>query len=294
MQQDAKQPTTPPTHPQVRTGYVTVDGLRIHYREAGAGPVLLLLHGWPTHSGLYREMIPRLAAHRRVVAIDLPGAGRSDKPINVRYSFSFYESVLSGFLNAVGVDEDGPVGLVVHDLGGPVGLHWAASNPGRLSELAVLNTLVFPELHWTVKAFVAALSLPGLRGLATRPAAVRATLRFGVNDRSRITDEVARSYSDVYQTRQARRALQKAGSELSAKGFARLERLLAQVEAQHTPTALIYGARDRVLPDVARTMRRLQDRWPHASSTALPDVGHFLQEDAPERVNAALLAFVGR
>ena len=68
-----------------------------------------------------------IAERNRVLAIDLPGFGGSDKPLGVRYGFELFERTLDGFLAALGVEE---VGLAVHDLGGPVGLHWAVQRPG--------------------------------------------------------------------------------------------------------------------------------------------------------------------
>src|SRR5688500_3256839 len=119
--------------------HVDVDGHRIAYREAGAGPVVLLVHGWPTSSYLWRNVMPAVAARHRVVALDLPGFGASDKPTDVRYNFAFFDSVFDGFLGALGID--GKVALGVHDLGGPLGLHWASQNPERLWALALFNTL---------------------------------------------------------------------------------------------------------------------------------------------------------
>ena len=76
---------------------VEVDGLRIHYLEAGTGPAVLLLHGWPTSAFLWRNTLHPLAETHRVIALDLPGFGGSDKP-DASYSFRFHERVLEGFL----------------------------------------------------------------------------------------------------------------------------------------------------------------------------------------------------
>src|ERR1700722_19545561 len=141
------------------SAHVEVDGLRLHYLTAGSGsgaPVLLL-HGWPTSSFLWRNVMPAIAAHRRVIALDLPGFGRSSKPLDASYSFRFYRRALDGFLGALGIDR---IGLAVHDLGGPVGLSWAMLEPARRERLALLNTIVYPELSWAVIAFGAACRLP--------------------------------------------------------------------------------------------------------------------------------------
>jgi pimeloyl-ACP methyl ester carboxylesterase len=75
-----------------------VDGLRLAYRELGDGPPVLLLHGWPTSSFLWREVMKPIARANRVVALDLPGFGASDKPVGIRYGFDFFGHALDLFL----------------------------------------------------------------------------------------------------------------------------------------------------------------------------------------------------
>jgi haloalkane dehalogenase len=118
---------------------VKANGTTLAYRELGSGPPVVLLHGWPTSSYLWRNVMPAIAHANRVVAPDLPGFGGSDKPPAAAYDFDFFEAALDGLLEALGIDE---LGLAVHDLGGPVGVHWTLKRPGRVTRLALLNTLV--------------------------------------------------------------------------------------------------------------------------------------------------------
>lgn len=117
---------------------VRVGDLGLHSTESGSdrGAPVVLLRGWPTSAALWRHALPHIGAHRRVIALDLPGFGRSDKPLDRRYSWSFFGGVLSGFLDALGLDR---VGLVVHDMGGPVGMHWAVTNRERVTDLVLMN-----------------------------------------------------------------------------------------------------------------------------------------------------------
>src|SRR5690349_18397922 len=136
------------------------NGLTIAYREAGPhheGPAVLLVHGWPTSSYLWRNVIPIVAGHRRVVALDLPGFGASDKPIDVRYTFDFFDEAIDGIADGLGLGRVIPVG---HDLGGPIALRWALNHPGRTAGLVLLNTLVYPEFSDAVRQFVADLGMP--------------------------------------------------------------------------------------------------------------------------------------
>lgn len=272
----------------MQSHHIQLDDLRLHYLEAGSGPPVLFLHGWPTHAQLWRHVLPAVAPHRRAIALDLPGFGASDKPLDASYSFRFYDDVLTRFLDAMKIDR---LGLVVHDLGGPVGLHWAAGNVSRITELGVLNTLAFAKLSWAVYAFVIAARLPGFSHLLRSQWGLRASMRFGVKDKSRITDEIAEIYQRPFRDAAAGKALVKAAYGLHPKGFETIEAALPKF---NVPTRLLYGEADRILPDVARTMARLHEIWPHAELSSIPDCGHFLQEDRPDEVAQALAAFFAR
>jgi len=266
--------------------HVTVNNLRIHYTEAGFGPPVLLIHGFPTSSHLWRNVIPELAKTHRAIAIDLPGYGLSDKPLDVTYDFAFFENVLEGFLDALGI---GDTALPVHDLGGPIGLFWAVRHPERVQQLVILNTLVYPETSWAVKLFLMALRTPGVRDYLVSPKGLVASMKFGVVHKDRLTREVLTPYTAPFQEAPARKALIKAGSGLSIKGLAEIAQKLPTLEA---PVRIIYGENDRALPDVAKTMQRVKQDLPGAEVTSLPKCGHFLQEDEPERVGQLMAEFL--
>ncbi len=268
-------------------GQRTVEGLRLCYREAGEGDPVLLLHGWPTSADLWRNVMPPMAARCRVIAVDLPGFGRSDKPLDVSYSFRFFDRILDGFLAQLGVDR---LGLVVHDLGGPVGLHWACQRLERLDRLAVLNTLVYPQLSWAAKAFVVSAGLPGLRDLLTSPWGLERALRVGVVEPGRLAEDAVSTFQAPFADRSSRRALARAGTGLHPDGLATIARCLPRFEG---PVRIVYGAQDRILPDIADTVARLRVDLPQAEVTSLPDCGHFLQEERPAHLGELLASFFG-
>jgi len=266
--------------------YTQVNNLRLHYLEAGEGDPILLLHGFPTSSHLWRNVMPELAKTHRAIAIDLPGYGLSDKPLDVRYDYDFYADILDGFLDALDI---GDTHLCVHDLGGPVGLYWAIQNPGRVPKLVILNTLVYPETSWAVKLFLIAMKTPGVRDFLVSPKGIVGAMQFGAANKARLNREVLTPYTAPFESPAARKALIKAGSGLGLRGLAKIARELPGYE---TSIRLIYGEKDRVLPDVAKTMARLQRARPEAELTALPNCGHFLQEDDPERVGQLIAEFL--
>lgn len=269
--------------------FVEVEGMRIHYTEHGEGDPVLLLHGWPTSAYLWRKIAPIVGRGRRAIAIDLPGFGHSDKPPAASYSFRFHAHVLDGFLEAVGAP--GRIGLAVHDLGGPIGLYWASQNRERVERLAVLNTLAYARPSLAVVAFVASVRIPGVRSYMTSQSGLRFAMRLGVHDRSRLSDETIAAYLAPFTGDDAREALRRAAYGLHPKGFRDIERWLPEVEV---PVRIVYGKRDRILPDVRRTMERIAgDVKGPVEVTVLSDCGHFCQEERPTEIGDALSAFFG-
>jgi pimeloyl-ACP methyl ester carboxylesterase len=155
------------------TTYTTaeVDGLNIFYREAGPrdGPVILLLHGFPSSSRMYEPLLQRLADRYRLIAPDLPGFGHSSAPApgQFRYSFEHLAEVIAGFVRRLGLER---YTLFVQDYGGPVGLRLAQALPQRVAGLIVQNAVCHEEglgpLWETRRAF--------WRDRATHEAALRA------------------------------------------------------------------------------------------------------------------------
>jgi pimeloyl-ACP methyl ester carboxylesterase len=262
-----------------------VNGLGLAYRELGSGPPVLLLHGWPTSSFLWREVMPPIARGNRVLALDLPGFGGSDKPLDARYDFEFFSRAIDGFLAAAGVDR---VALAGHDLGGPIAVRWALDHPERVTRLALLNTLLYPDFDPTVMEFVTTLANPDSREQLTSADGLEYVMRLGLADESALTEEVVAGVVEPFADADARVVLAKAGIELQPDGFAEIGRRMGELAM---PVRVVYGEQDRVLPDVAQTMARVKRDVPHAEVTSIPDVGHFLQEEAGPEVGEVLAAF---
>ncbi|OZG72286.1 hypothetical protein BTA51_16230 [Hahella sp. CCB-MM4] len=273
---------------EILSQYTNVDQLRIHYLEAvpvedDELPPILLIHGFPTSSYLWRNIMPALAARRRVIAIDLPGYGASDKPLNVSYSFRFYQRVIDGFLDNLGITD---INLVVHDIGGPIGVYWAVHQAERVRSLVLLNTLVFSDFSWAVMAFLFCCKLPGVRHLLSSPWGLKYSMYIGMLNHDRITNEMIQNIQQPFVDKLARKALLQAGAGLVPEGFKDMENKLSRLTM---PVRIINGTKDRILPDMPSTAKRIKDILPQTTVTSLPHCGHFLQEDDPVQV-AALLA----
>jgi haloalkane dehalogenase len=118
--------------------YVDQDGLRMHYLDEGSGPAVLLLHGEPTWSYLYRTVIPELVPAARAIAPDYFGFGRSDKPLRIEdYSYDFHVRSIERLADELDLRD---ATVVVQDWGGPIGLRLAVERPDRIGKLVIMNT----------------------------------------------------------------------------------------------------------------------------------------------------------
>ncbi|MDJ0945984.1 MAG: haloalkane dehalogenase [Kiloniellales bacterium] len=140
--QDAKPSYRPPLSADFpyESRFVEVLGSRIYYIEAGQGAPILLLHGNPTSSYLWRNVIPFLEPHGRVIAPDLIGFGRSDKP-DIGYTFVEHRAYVAGFIAALGLEG---LTLVLHDWGSALGFDYAMRSNGRVRAIAFMEALVPP------------------------------------------------------------------------------------------------------------------------------------------------------
>lgn len=139
-QPQAASNVVPSGHQQVRYHTVAIDGVDLFYREAGpkTAPVVLLLHGFPTSSHMFRNLIPALADHYRVIAPDYPGFGRSAMPDRERFAYTFdnYAALVEKLTERVGAER---YALYVFDYGAPVGFRLATRHPERVTALVVQN-----------------------------------------------------------------------------------------------------------------------------------------------------------
>jgi haloalkane dehalogenase len=261
---------------------VEIDGRNVHFVDAGAGFPLVLVHGSPTSSFLFRHQIAALLGKFRIIAPDLPGFGRSDAPPGGA-GLEQQASVLRGLLDHLGL---GQYALVGHDWGGPIGMAAAIRKPDEVRRLVLVNTTLRPDWRppWYWRGYTAPLLgdllLVGLnafgRGLPTMMRAAR--------DRS-----VHARYLDPSRRIDSRRTFI-ALERLS--GYRPLmEKVVEALPGMKVPTLILWG-----LPDAyfrSPEEERLHALLPHAKLQPLPEAGHFPQEDAPEAVTQALLDFFG-
>jgi haloalkane dehalogenase len=272
---------------------VAVGDRRMHVMTAGDGPAVLMLHGNPTWGFLWRRVVAALGDHRlRLVLPDLVGLGLSDKPRDPRaHTLDNHAIWLERLVEALGLDRFVFVG---HDWGGPIGLRMLATRPERAAGLVLLNTVAGPPRPGSrPTAFHRLANLPLVSTLLFRVGGLpQRALHRAQGDPRSIRGDVARAY---------RWPLRGLARNVAPLALARmvpttqehpsiepLRRTQGFVESYRGPAAIVWGDRDPVL---ARALGRLQRMLPAASVTHT-DGGHFLQEEVPEAIAAAVHSVV--
>jgi haloalkane dehalogenase len=268
---------------------VTVlDGLRMHVVDEGEGAPVLLLHGEPTSSYLWRNVIPPLVANGyRAIAPDLIGFGRSDKPEDVGwYSYDRHVASIEQLVGALGLDG---ITLVVHDWGGPIGLRFAVEHEELVDRLVILDTGIGggrpPSEMWlrfreTVRRL----------GSAIEPARL---VESGTVDG--LSDEVRAAYSAPYPTPGSKAGVlafpELVPAEPDHPNAAPMNRVRDGLRSWRKPALVVWGAEDAALPPTLA--HGFADLIPGAGEPVVVDgAGHFLQEDRPDEVAAAILRFL--
>lgn len=255
--------------------------------EQGNGDPVVLLHGVPVSSYLYRRVVPELAQRGlRGIAFDFPGLGLAERPDDFDYAWSGLASWTAAAIDALGIER---CHLVVHDIGGPVGFEWAIRNPERVVSLTALNTLVdAASFHrpWPMHPF----SLGGvgevwLRSMV-RPAFRQIYYLVGIGDRSAVPREEVDAHHALLKRGDGGRAFLKImrGFELSE---AKERFFLDGLADRPYPAQVVWGERDTMLG--ASRREAVQRALGVETATLLP-AKHFLQEDQAPAVAAAIAA----
>jgi pimeloyl-ACP methyl ester carboxylesterase len=256
-------------------------GLRSFVLERGSGEPVVLMHGLPVSSFVYRKLAPLLADKGlRAVAFDLPGLGLAERPGEFDYSWSGLARWTGEAIEALEVER---CHLVVHDLGGPVGFEWAIGHPERVLSLTVMNTWGWVEGFrriWTMQL----LAIPAIGEAwfaAARPPVARWLFyRQGIADRSATPSHEVDAHLALARLGDGGRALLKIvrGFELTAEK----EQLFRDGlrDARH-PSQIVWGERDSAFPESHRLA--LQEILGIERPILLP-ARHFLQEDHAQAV----------
>jgi haloalkane dehalogenase len=275
--------------------YHHVNGFEMHFVDEGRGEPIVLIHGDPTWGYLYRTFISILSQRRRCIVPDHMGMGKSGTPRDpYPYRLRHHVANLEALLLHLDLHQ---MTLVLHDWGGPVGLGFATRHPDRIKRLVLMNTWAcapwpggpLPRLLELIRSergekFVLEKNgylEPALVGTTHRP--------------ENLTKTVLDAYRAPFPTPESRLALLCWSRDIPVQetdpSYPEMKRIEeGLVRFTGTPTLLVWGMRDPVLPEsVLRTWQRI---YPQATAAEIEDASHFLQEDAPERIVLCIEEFL--
>ncbi|MBV1691527.1 alpha/beta hydrolase [Novosphingobium sp. G106] len=287
----AKAPVT------VHYRYATIDGVKVFYREAGPadGPVVLLLHGFPTSSHMFRNLIPALADRYRVIAPDYPGFGQSDAPDHTRFAYTFqhYADIVDSLMGQLKAER---YAMYVMDYGAPVGYRLALKHPERVSGFIVQNGNAYEEglrEFWNpIKAYWAdgsQKSREALYNLVT-PEITRFQYTDGMSDVSRISPDnwvIDQAGLD----RPGNRDIQMDLFRDYGTNVPLYPKFQAMFRERKPPMLIVWGKNDKIFPEEGAHpyLRDVPDAELH-----ILDTGHFAMEDRFDVIEPLIRDFLDR
>ena len=270
---------------------VQLHGQPVSYFRAGEGPPIVLIHGITSSARTWREVMPGLAEKHTVIALDLPGHGRSGKPRS-DYSLGNYASGIRDLLSVLDI---GRVTVVGHSLGGGVAMQFGYQFPNRLARLVLVDS---GGLGNEVALYLRAATLPGAEYVI--PVLFSSPARFTARAVGRALGWLGVKSSA--NTRGLTEGMESLGDSDTRRAFVHTARSVIDPRGQRVdardrlylsegvPTMLIWGEKDRVIPMTHG--QQAHELMPHSRFEILPGAGHFSHNDDPERFVALLSEFI--
>ena len=267
--------------------FLDLDGARIHYVDEGAGETILLLHGNPTWSFLYRKIIAGLADEFRCVALDYPGYGMSTAPPGYRYTPREHSTVVERFVDHLGLTD---LTIMVQDWGGPIGLGLAGRRPELVKRLIIGNTFAWPlNRELRIRLFSAVMGGPIGRTL-TRSVNLVPRVFFARGFAQPVPAAVRDMYLAPWQD-PSRRAVAAIGPRQLIAASDYLRQVNADLpKLADRPALIVWGAKDFAFHTAAR--ERFEAAFPHHHTICYDNASHFLQEDVGDRIAEAFKTFI--
>lgn len=274
-----------------------VGGARMHYVDEGPrdAPALVMVHGNPTWSFMYRNIIKAFSGSHRCIAVDHVGCGLSDKPNAREYKYTLSRRIadLDALMNELQPRE---VTLIVHDWGGPIGIGWGLRHVDTLRRLVVMNTAAF--LVNRIPFRIAVCRYPGFGELAVLGcnAFAGAATRMATTQPGGLPPVIARGFVLPYDSWANRIATLKFVHDIpltpSDESFATVKSIEEQLpKLRGLPTKIFWGDKDFCFTPLF--LEHWKKHLPEAEVTRFAEAGHYVLEDAREPILAALGEFIG-
>ncbi len=258
----------------------------VHYLDEGSGPPLLLLHGNPTWSFLYRDLVKSLRDRYRCIAPDYPGFGLSRAAPGYGFTPAEHAAVIERLI--VELDLSG-VTMMVQDWGGPIGFATATRQPERFAAFVIGNTWAWPISDPAIQVLSRLAAGPiGGYLIRERNLFVERIIPGNVK-RRKLPEAVMAAYRGPFPTPESRRPMHVFPREIlrSRPFLAEVERGLETLADR--PALLVWPTRDIAFRD--RERRRWEQLFPDHRTVVLEGAGHYIQEDSPEEIVAAITAW---
>lgn len=264
------------------------NGSLMHYLDEGEGLPVIMFHGNPTWSFLYRKVIKQLGGVCRSIALDYPGFGLSDHPPSYGYTPKEHAEWVNALIDHLALERFVPV---VQDWGGPIGLSIAANRPDTVAGLVICNTASWPADQVLPRIFSAVFGGPIGKYLILRyNFFVKRIAPFSGALKS---SEVFRAYTDPFPTPTSRM-----GTYVFPREIVKSAEWLASIESKldllaDKPVELVWAMKDLAFGN-EETIARWHSYFPDAPVDRIPEAGHFLQEESPDRVAAGIRRLLDR
>jgi pimeloyl-ACP methyl ester carboxylesterase len=266
--------------------FLDVVGGRMHYVDVGSGPTVLLVHGTPMWSYLWRDLIRDLSTDHRVIAMDHIGFGLSDKPADWSYTPEAHAANIEALASALDLHD---ITLIVHDFGGPIGLKLALDEPERVSRLVVLNTWMWepePKLRRMGKLVGSPI---GKYLYVARNFSPRKIVPYATKGSPPWTDTGLAPYLGPFPTPETRTGPWQLGVSLDRSSAFFADEWEHRAALEGKPMLFVWGMADPAFGD---RLDRWTEAFPRAEVLRLEGVGHFIQEEAPDQLRAAVRGFL--
>jgi haloalkane dehalogenase len=261
---------------------------RVHYIDEGTGPAIVMFHGNPTWSFLYRDIIIALRDRFRCIAIDYLGFGLSDHPDRFGYTAVEHANIAGELLDTLDLQNFIVFG---QDWGGPIGLHAAAARSNQIRGLVLGNTWFWPTDATNMRAFSRVMSSLPLQ-LAIKHANLFVEQLMPLATSKKLDKAVLDHYRKPLPDAASRRGVAAFPRQIiSARKF--LGQLAEDVPARlgSKPVLLVWGMKDTAFrPSI---LKRMQAVFPNHTTVPLLEAKHYIQEDAPEAIADAIISVFG-
>ncbi len=278
--------------------WLDIAGIQMHYLDEGPrdAPVVLMVHGNPTWSFYYRNLVLALRDRYRCIVPDHIGCGLSDKPSDARYAYTLAQRISDLTALMDHIQPRTPVNLIVHDWGGMIGFGWAVERPDQIASMVIANTAAFPlpaekklpAALWLVRdTKLGAILVQGLNAFS----GIAARVAF----KKPVSVEVRKAYTGPYDSWDNRIATLRFVQDIPLKAGDPGYDIVQATESglqnfSSKPCLLAWGEKDFVFD--LHFLNKWKKIFPHASVLSYPDCGHYIFEDAGQTLTQAVSDFL--